>query len=227
MRRPILAVLAACLTAVALPVVADATHKPNHPAPGNPGPGGVELTIVAKPTVTVFQGATVISGKLKGANNVGKKVRLIEDVFPFNSVDKHYDATTDSTGSYTFTRNPAKNSTYQVALVGTNVRSPGVYVPVRVRTSLFVSDRTPRVGQVVRFSGRACPTHDGLGVGIQRKGSTGFGTVRSTTLKASTRCSVYSRLVRITRDGTFRVITAGHGDNARGITRSVFVNAHS
>ena len=230
MRRTIFVVLAACLTAAALPIVADATHKPGHQSPGNPGPGGVDITITARPSVTVFQGATVISGKLKGPNNGNKLVRLREDSFPFNSVDKVIDGQTDANGNYTFTRSPAKSSTYQVVLppfTGTNVRSPGVYVPVRVRTSLFVNDRTPRVGQVVRFSGRACPTHDGLGVGLQRLGSKGFGTIRSTTLRSATRCSVYSRLVRITRDGTFRVITAGHGDNARGITRSVFVNAHS
>ncbi len=225
MRRPILAVLAACLTAVALPLVADAAKPPPKP-PGNPGPGGVDLTIAANPGITIFQGATVISGKLKGPNNNDRKVTLREDLFPFNSINNVVIGKTDANGAYSFTRFPAKNSTYQV-LAGANVRSPGVFVPVRVRTSLFISDLTPRVGQVVRFSGRACPTHDGLGVGIQRQGSKGFGTIRSTTLRSATRCSVYSRLVRITRDGTFREITAGHGDHARGISRSVFVNAHS
>ena len=220
MRRTIFVVLAACLTAVALPLVADAA-KPPKPPPGNPGPGGVALTIAAKPTLTVFQGATVISGKLKGPNNNGRPVTLREDSFPFNSVDKVATATTGPNGDYSFTRSPAKNSTYQVTL-GTTVRSPGVLVNVRTRVGLSVTDRTPRVGQVIRFSGRACPTHVGLPVGLQRNGR----TVRSTTLLASTRCSVYRRSIRVFSDGVFRVVTKGHGDHARGISRSVFVDVH-
>ena len=62
MRRTILSVLAVCLTAVALPLVADAAKPPK--PPGKPGPGGADLTIAAKPNTTVFRGPTVISGKL-------------------------------------------------------------------------------------------------------------------------------------------------------------------
>lgn len=222
MRRTIFAVLAACLTVAALPIVADATHKPGHQSPGNPGPGGVDITITAKPSVTVFQGATVISGKLRGPNNAFREISLREDLHPFNSVNNVVFGKTDANGDYTFTRRPAKNATYQVSLKNTAVRSPGVLVNVRTRVSLFVSDRTPRVGQVIRFTGRACPTHIGLPVGLQRNGR----TVRSTTLLASTRCSVYRRSIRVFSDATFRVVTKGHGDHARGISRSLFVDVH-
>lgn len=225
MRRTLLAVLAAGLTAAALPVVADATHKPGH-NPGNPGPGGADLTIAANPNTTVFQGPTVISGKLKGPNKHTQTVTLREDAYPFGSGDRAAaTARTDGTGSYTFTRRPSKNTTYQVTF-GT-MRSARVLVNVRIRMSLRVSDYTPRAGQVVRFKGRACPTHSGLVVRIQRRGSTGsFRTVRRTTLKPATGgCSAYSRRLRIRRDATYRV-TADDADHATGISRVRFLNVH-
>lgn len=222
MRRSILAVLAVCLTAAALPVIADAAKPPK--PPGSPAPGTVGLTITAKPNPTVFQAPTVISGRLTGQNNGAKTVTLREDAFPFNSVDKVVNTVTAANGDYSFTRSPAKNTVYQVSFG--SVRSANVLVNVRTRVGLSVSDRTPRVGQVIRFTGRACPTHIGLPVGLQRKGSTGFRTVRSTTLLASTSCSVYRRSIRVFSDGVFRVITKGHGDHARGISRTVFIDVH-
>jgi len=222
MKRTILSVLAASLTAAALPVVADAGHKPGH-SPGNPGPGGADLTIAAKPNTTVFQGPTVISGKLKGAP---APVTLREDAHPFGSGDKAVATVrSDQSGSYSFTRNPSKNTTYQVTS-GT-VRSARVLVNVRIRMSLRVSDSTPRAGQIVRFKGRACPKHNGLAVRIQRKIGTGsFRTVRSTTLKPSTRgCSAYSRRLRVSRDATYRV-TADDADHARGFSAPRFLNVH-
>lgn len=54
----------------------------------------------------------------------------------------------------------------------------------RIRISLSVSDATPRVGRLVRFSGRACPARDGLGILIERKMRPGtYRTVRRTALK--------------------------------------------
>ena len=104
--------------------------------------------------------------------------------------------------------------------------SIGVIVKVRIRMSLRVSDRTPRVGQVVRFRGRACPAHDGLLVRIQRKTRRGtFRTVRRTTLRAATRCPTYRRRFRVYRDGTYRV-TSDDRDHARGFSRARFLNAH-
>ncbi len=209
------------LAIAALPVAADATHKPGH----QPGAGGADLTIGANPTTTVFQNATVISGRLKGPNNSGQTITLREDAHPFNIGDKAVATTqTNQQGVYSFTRRPAENTTYQVTL-GT-VRSERVLVNVRIRMSLKASDYTPRVGQLVRLSGRACPAHDGITVRIQRRTSTGaFKTVRRTSLRAATRCSIYSRRLRIYRDGTYRV-TADDANHATGISRTRFLNAH-
>jgi len=235
LRRLLPVVVAA--VAVALPVIAQADHKPGHAKPGQPKPpkpsppAQTDLTIAAQPNVTVFRGATVISGRLKGPNNAGKTVVLREDEFPYGTgIRNAATTTTDAKGDYTFTRRPARNTAYQAVAntgvtYGTTV-SIGVLVKVRIRMSLRVGDRTPRVGQIVRFRGRACPAHDGLLVRIQRKTRKGtFRTVRRTTLRAATRCSVYRRRFRVYRDGTYRV-TSDDRDHARGFSRPRFLNAH-
>lgn len=226
MRRLLPVIVAIAAVAVALPMIAQADHKPGHPAPGGPKPpppAGTDLTIAAQPNPTVFRGATVISGRLKGPDNAGKTVILREDEFPFaTEITDVATTTTDANGDYSFTRRPFRNTAYR-AVAGTKV-SPAVFVEVRIRMGLRVSDATPRVGQLVRFSGRACPAHDGLEVRIQRKTAEGtFRTVRRTTLGAATRCSVYTRRLRVYRDGTYRV-TSDDADHARGFSRSRFLN---
>ena len=232
MRRFTPAIVAIAVVAVALPVIAQADHKPGHAKPGNPKPppGGADLTIAAQPNPTVFRRATVISGRLKGPDNAGKTVVLREDEFPFGTgVRNGATTTTDAQGDYAFTRRPARNTSYQAVAdrggaYDIPVVSQAVLVQVRIRMRLRVSDATPRVGQLVRFRGRACPAHDGLGVRIQRKTGKGtFRTVRRTKLRAATRCSVYTRRFRIYRDGTYRV-TSDDADHARGFSRSRFLN---
>ena len=222
------------VTAVALPVIAQANHKPGHAKPGQPGnpkppPAAGTLTIAAKPNLTVFRGATVISGRLNGPDNAGKTVVLRADAFPFGTGIKNAATTqTDAKGNYTFTRRPPRNTAFQ-AIANTGATyglavSPVAIVKVRIRMGLRVSDATPRVGQVVRFRGRACPAHAGLLVRIQRKTPAGtFRTVRRARLRGATGCSAYRRRVRIFRDGTYRV-TSDDADHARGFSRPRFLN---
>ena len=221
MRRSLLVLPAAALLAVSLPVVANATHRPGH----QPGRGGADLTVAAKPTTIVFGGATVISGRLRGPNNAGRTVRLRADGYPFNVGDAVVASTqTGSNGSYSFTQRPDRNTNYQVTLGA--VRSQRVRVNVRFRMSLRVSDSTPRAGQLVRFSGRACPESDGAVVSIQRQSSSGrYRTVRRTRLRAATTCSTYSRRLRVHRDGRYRA-TVDDAARARGYSRSRLLNAH-
>jgi len=232
MRRLVPVIVA--VVAVVLPVIAQADHKPGHAKPGKPPKPApqtqTDLTIAAQPNPTVFRGATVISGRLKGPNNAGKTVVLREDEFPYGTgITNAATTTTDAKGDYRFTRRPRRNTAYQAVAntgvaYGTTV-SIRVLVNVRIRMGLRVSDRTPRVGQVVRFRGRACPAHDGLVVRIQRRTRSGFRTVRRTRLRAASRCSVYRRRFRVYRDGTYRV-TSDDRDHARGFSRPRFLNAH-
>jgi hypothetical protein len=224
---PLIVTTAAVGVAVALPVIAQADHRPGHPKPGPAPQAQTDLTIRARPNPTVFRGATVISGRLKGPDNGGKTVVLRQDEYPYgNGFTDVATTTTDAQGDYSFTRRPVRNTFYQAAANRSTyvVAVNQVLVKVRIRMSLRVSDATPRVGQLVRFRGRACPEHDGLTVRIQRKTRTGrFRTVRRTRLRAATRCSVYSRRFRVYRDGTYRV-TSDDADHARGFSRPRFLN---
>lgn len=219
MKRSLPFAAAVLAVAVVLPVFAHAEHKAGHAPPG----GGADLTLAAKPNPTVFRGATVLSGQLKSPNNAGKTVVLRADEFPFGDELRNVaTTTTDAKGNYTFTRRPARNTSYQS--VSGAAASAAVLVKVRVRMGLRVSDATPRVGQLVRFYGRACPAHDGLAVRIQRRTSAGsYRTVRRTTLRGGTRCSTYTRRLRVYRDGTYRV-TSDDADHARGFSRPRSLN---
>ena len=213
--------LSAALAAVALPVAAEANHKAGHP-----GGTAQQPSLSAAPNPVVFGRDTVLSGRLQGGNNAGRVATLQGAPHPFTSFNNNVaSATTDSSGRYSFTRRPRVHTRYRVSIGG--VLSPTVTVLVRQRVSLYLSDRTPKRGQLVRFSGRSCPQHDGATVSIQKRTSTGgWRTVRRTRLREATRCSVYSRRLRIYRDGTFRTVVASHDDHARGFSRSRSVDAH-
>ncbi len=220
--RPTLPLAAAVLAAIALPVVAQAGHKPGHQGGG----GAQQPSLGAAPNPIVFGSSTVVSGRLKGPNNSGRSVILQGAPHPFTSFNNNIGTTTtNSTGNYSFTRRPKLHTRYRVSIGG--VLSPSVTVLVRQRVSLSLSDRTPRRGQLVRFSGRSCPTHDGATVSIQKRTSTGgWRTVRRTRLRESTRCSVYARRLRIYSDGTFRTVVARDADHARGFSRRRSLDAH-
>ena len=210
------------LLAVALPAAVAADHKPSHKPPGGSPP---PLSISAKPSPVVYGSVTVVSGRLTGPTKAGVTVMLRENPFPFGDGSKPVATTvTDAQGDYSFTRRPLVNTIF-TAVAG-SIRSSHLTVNVRIRMSMRVSDSTPRVGQLVRFRGRACPTHNGLVVAIQRRSSTGrYVTVRRTRLQPATTCSAYSRMFRIYRDGRYRV-TADDADHARGYSRSRVLDAH-
>lgn len=220
--RLIFVIAAASSVAVALPVVADAHHTPGHPG-GGPAQ---ELSLGAAPNPIVLDRGTVLSGRLKGPNNGGKTVTLQGAPHPFTTFIKNIATTsTSASGDFSFTRRPRLHTRYQVS-VGT-LLSPSVTVRVRQRVSLFLSDSTPRRGQLVRFSGRSCPTHDGAVVSIQKRTSTGgWRTVRRTNLREASRCSVYSRRLRIYADGTFRTVVASDADHFRGFSPRRSAEAH-
>ena len=216
-------VIAGALTAaIALPAAAQAAPKPGHQG----GPGNAEtLSLGATPNPVVFGRSTVLSGRLTGNNKAGQAVRLDGAPFPYTSfVNNIATTTTSPNGNFSFTRRPRLNTRYRVRVGNL---SSSVTVLVRQRVSLYLSDSTPRRGQLVRFSGRSCPTHDGAIVSIQKRTSTGsFRTVRRTRLRDASRCSVYSRRLRVYRDGVFRTVVARHDDHARGFSRRRSVDAH-
>lgn len=195
-------------------------------------PTASAVTIEAKPAIIVFSGATTLSGRLSGGNVDGVKVRLEQDATrPYGD---SYTAMANTTltannGRYTFAVKPLVNTRYRVvAQASPPVTSAATLVRVRTRVGLSVSDATPARGRLVRFSGSVSPAHDGRTAYIQRRSATGrFITVGRTTLRdAGTTRSTYSRRLRVSRNGVYRVKVAGHGDHVNGFSRLRSLTVH-
>ena len=213
--------------AAALPVAAGADHRPGHQGGG--GQNG-QLSIKATSPVT-WGRSTTVTGKLAGSGNSGVVVNLEADPYPFgDGFTQVASGATDANGDYRFTAQPTVHTQYHVvAKASPPVTSAAATVLVRIQVKFTVSDRTPRAGRVVRFSGTACPEHDGKVAAIQRRTSTGsYRTVaRATLADTGGACSSYSRRLRIRRDGTYRVkVPSGDADHSTGLSRRITIDAH-
>ena len=191
-------------------------------------PTAKNMTINATPSTVKFGRAVALSGKLTGANNGSRPVNVEKDAFPFDNVfTAAGSATTDAQGNWTSSDSPTVNTHYRAR--SGNAESKVVDVGVRPAISLTLSDRTPKVGTLVRFSGRLCPEHDGVRVGLQRRVRPNeWRTVRRPMLHdiPGETCSSYAKSLRIRRDGTFRVHFFGTADNVAGNSRARRVDAH-
>jgi hypothetical protein len=89
---------------------------------------------------------------------------------------------------------------------------------VRPAITLKLSDRTPRTGQRVRFSGQLCPEHDSVAIELQRKTSAGWKKVASPVLAdiPGGTCSKYSVRKRVRRSGSYRAHFLADADHAAG-----------
>ena len=214
--------------AVAL-VPAAALAKPEPPV--QPPTGATAVTIQAKPGIEVFGGATVLSGRVSGAKG-GVVIRLQEDDSrPYGDSYKAAEATTTTAnnGAYTLSVKPLLNTQYRaVAQAAPPVTSAATLVRVRILVGVNLSDATPRRGSLVRFTGTAMSAHDGRIVSIQKRSPTGrFITVSRTTLHdAGDARSTYSRRLRVSRDGVYRVKVAGDADHINGFSRVRAVRVH-
>ena len=228
MKRAVAFVLSIAAFA-SLTAAAQAHHKPGHQ--GGPN-NSLSINAGSNPIATSSRARF---GTYIAQNNAGQTIGLQQDPWPFegNWVSGG-NTTTDAQGVYSFGIEPRVNTRYRTRRA--NLFSVPVTVGVRIAVSRTVSDRTPAVGQRVRFRGRACPQHDGAPVRIQRLNQTSrrWRTVRRTSLRdynpgRDTRnCSRYRRAFRVFRDGTYRVVViAPHGDHQDGISRRVRLDAHS
>lgn len=173
------------------------------------------VTIAAKPLKVVYGAATTISGQVTGTGNAGVTVELEEQVAPYTAGFKQVAVTTsDASGNYSFTRTPGVNTKYRATVkIKGKTTSPEVIVSVAPRVSLAVSDKTPSRGERVRFRGVVTPAHDGKVASLQRRTSSGWKTIKTTTLVAHTPVngvarSKYSMRARVRRTGTYRVFVA-------------------
>jgi hypothetical protein len=194
-------------------VPAAATHRPGHQ------PGGGNMTIAATPKTVKFGGTVTLSGKLTGANNASRPVTIEQDPFPVDTFTDAGTTTTNATGDWTFAHKPVANTRYRARSGGAESQNEDVMV--RPAITLRLSDRTPRVGQRVRFSGRLCPEHDGVAIALQRRSGTSWRTLRSPLLKdvVGATCSSFSQRLRVRRDGAYRARFLGDADHVAGNSR--------
>ena len=193
------------LTVVAITSAGEAAK----PAPGT-------LTIAADHANVKFGAGVTLSGKLGGSNVSGRSVRVQDDVYPLSSFSNAGSATTNATGDWSLGVKPTANTRYR-ANAG-KVDSPTVDVMVRPAITLRLSDRTPKRGKRVRFSGRLCPEHDTVAIELQRKTSSGWKKVASPVLAdvPGGTCSKYSVAKRVRRSGSYRAHFNGDVDHAAG-----------
>jgi hypothetical protein len=216
--KPTLFITGAALLGILVPA-ATADHRPGHGTPRN-------LTIGATPTTIKHGGTVTLSGKLAGQNNSGRSVTVQQDPFPVDAFTEAGTATTNSTGDWSFAHKPTANTRYR-ARSGSE-ESATVDVMVRPAITLRLSDRTPRAGQRVRFSGRLCPEHDGVAIALQRRFGKAWRTLRNVVLRdvAGSTCSSYSRRLRVRRDSAFRTRFLGDADHVAGNSRVRRANVH-
>jgi hypothetical protein len=179
-------------------------------------PAPTTVSITASPTTITFGRAATISGTT--APNVA--VTLRADPFPFSSSFAQVaTATSNAAGAYSFTVKPDRITRYRVsAKAHPTAQSAIATVSVRWHVTRSVSTRTPRRGTRVRFSGSVSPAHAGGTAEIQRRTSTGFKTVKTATLDAT---SHYAVRVRVRHSGTYRVRVEGDGAHLAGNSRRV------
>jgi hypothetical protein len=214
--------------AVALPTAAAAHHQPGHQ--GGPDPAG-NLSIDATSPV-IWGRSTVLTGKLTAANpNSGVAVDVEADPSPFedSGFTRVAGGVTDANGDYRILAKPIAHTRYRVvAKTSPPTTSAVTTVLVRIRVKFTVSDSTPRAGRLVRFSGTACPEHDGKLAYIQRRTATGsYRTVaRARLTDSGGPCSDYARRVRIRSDGVYRVkVPSRDTDHATGTSRRIRIDA--
>lgn len=185
------------------------------------------LTIAASRRTVTFGQPTTISGTLTGPNSAGAVVTLEENPAPYTGSFKStgLTATTSATGAYSIVVSPSLNTRYRVTTGDkkATTTSPEVTVRVRVKVTLRLGDRTPRIGQRILFAGTVLPGHDGKIARIQRRTPSGsWRTVTTTPLVAAspvgtTPRSKYAKRVRINKNGTYRVrVAPADGDHIAG-----------
>ena len=189
-----------------------------------PTPG--TLTLAANDSSVKWGASVTLSGKLTGSNVSSRNVRVEQDPFPVGSFDNAGSAMTNATGDWSLVVKPTANTRYRAG-VG-KVDSPNLDVLVRPAITLKLSDRTPRRGQKVRFSGQVCPEHDTVTIELQRRAKSGWRKVTGPVLAdvPGAACSSFARRLRVRRDGAYRAHFLGDADHAAGNSRVRRANVH-
>lgn len=180
------------------------------------------VTIAPSPSTITFGQSTTLKGKGPAHTTITLQ-RAASSTGPYSNVAS---TTSSNGGNYSFVQTPGARTFYRAVAGG--VTSSSVRVRVRFRISLFVSTTNPRTGQLVRFSGRVAPSHNGLRVRIQRLSQNGFWhTLASPFLhSAGGNASAYSIRIPVRRGGLYRASVGPDATHARGFSRDIRIRVH-
>lgn len=201
----------------------DKTFTTTSPSSSN---GKNAVSIAAAARGVRYGRSTVISGKVTGHKAGGVQVVLEQQAYPYTTPFKPTGAVVNaaSNGHYAFTVSPRIRTQYRVvAKTAPPVTSATVTVGVRYAVRFRVSSRFVHRGARVRFFGSVRPSANGRRVFIQRLSSTGvYRTVARAVLHATTSStrSTYSKRLRISRTGVYRVRIRGHRPYGASHSRS-------
>ena len=213
-RRALLGVVLATAALAAVPSQAIGGEENDTPPPPS------TLSISATPNPLPEGGTTTISGKLESYLTILAVIELQANEAPYTGGFQPVATTmTDAPGRYSFSGiRPRVGTRYRARSVFPITSSGELLVRFARRISLRLSDRTPRAGRRIRFSGTVTPAAAGATVYIQRRTRRNrFRTVARARLRASTPgVSTYSRLLRIRRSAVYRARVSADRDHAPG-----------
>jgi hypothetical protein len=171
------------------------------------------LSFTAAPNPVPFGKPVLLAGVLTGTGNAGRPVVLQSNPFPY--VQGFTNTTnallTGAQGEFSFTLlSVPLNTQYRVVIpTRPEIASPIVFVGVAPKISTSVTATHVRKHQRVRFTGTVTPGQGGERIAIQRLKGTAWVTLAgSVTHRASATSSRYSKRIRISRGGSYRVFVA-------------------
>jgi hypothetical protein len=176
-------------------------------------PQPLGLTLAATPNPVPFGKPAVLAGMLTGTGNASRQVVLQSNPFPYTQgfANTTNVQLTNATGAFAFTLLMVPVNTQYRVLIPTKpeVVSPIVSVGAALRVGTSVTDTRVHRGQRVRFSGLVRPGRGGERIAIQKLRPKGWVTVAgATTHRASSTSSRYTKRIRVTRGGSYRVFVA-------------------
>jgi hypothetical protein len=194
------------------------------------GKNNGNLTIKSSATAVTFGSTVTISGIAKGLTS-GTAVEVQQNPYPYSGFKPTgKTGVVDPAGNYSIAGVlPQAHTQYKVlAKSSPPVESGTVFVRVKLRVSLKVSDATPKRGSLVRFYGTVASAHDGKPVLIQKKTATGYKTVSRTSLiDNGAATSKYSKKLRVRARGTYRVVVQSvDQDHDNGTSRTRTLKVH-
>jgi hypothetical protein len=176
-------------------------------------PQPLGLTLAAIPNPVPVGKPTVLAGILTGTGNASRQVVLQSNPFPYvqGFVNTTNIQLTGPQGQFAFTLLAVPLNTQYRVLIPTKpeIASPIVSVGVAVKVGTSVTDTRVRRGQRVRFTGTIKPGKGGERIAIQKLKPKGWVTVAGATAhRSSSTSSRYTKRIRVTRGGSYRVFVA-------------------